>query len=91
MMIVSVASDADEAISGEPAGYALTRKRTALATSADDVGRLVAVQLGTFDPGAVDDVDHSLGMLVTEHADGHDLRRQAAGDVVDLLDGHLAR
>ena len=58
---------------------------------ADDVGRLVAVQLGAFDPGAVDDLDHSLGMLVAEHADGHDLRRQAAGDVVDLLDGHLAR
>ena len=81
----------DSAIRGEPAANALTTKRTALATVGDRVGRLVAVELGPLDAGAVHDLDHPLGMLVAEHADRHDLGREPTGDVVDLLHRHLPR
>ena len=57
-----------------------------------DVGRrLVPVQLGGTQPGPVGHVDHPRRQLVAEHADGEDLRREPAGDVVDLLHGDLAR
>ena len=51
----------------------------------DDVGGLVAVELGRLDAGPVDELDDPLRVLVAEHADGEDLRRQPAGDVVGLL------
>ena len=51
---------------------------------------LVAVQLHGVQAGGVDHLDHPLGRLVAEHADGHDLGRQPAGDVAGLGDRDLA-
>src|SRR5690349_723119 len=41
--------------------------------------------------GAMDGVDDPFWMLVAEDADGQDLRREAAGDVVHLLSRDLPR
>ena len=51
---------------------------------------LVAVELHRVEPGGVDHLDHPLGRLVAEDADGHDLGRQPPGDVTGLGDGDLA-
>ena len=63
---------------GERLDDAADRRRT----SATMLGRLVPVQLGGLQAGLVAQLDDPLGQLVAEHADGQDLGRQAAGDVV---------
>src|SRR2546423_13352312 len=49
------------------------------------------MQLRGAKPGALHDLDDALGHLVAEHAHGHDLRWQAAHDVVDETWRDLAR
>ena len=53
--------------------------------------RLVAVELGAASPACWTIVDHALGRLVAEHADGEDLRRQPLDDVGGPTGGDLAR
>ena len=52
--------------------------------------RLVAVELRRAQSGGLDRLDHPLGGLVAEHADGQNLRRQPLGDVTGQLDRDLA-
>ena len=69
---------------GSPAAKAWIRNCTRSRIHSPSAGVSWPCSCTRAEPGGVDHLDHPLGRLVAEHADGHDLGRQPADDVAGL-------